>query len=168
VAKVLLADDAVYENMLAKPLAALIVSPAPRYDALAAAATTTGKHAMPRPAARFDVMQILDITTVIAPDTFERLIHAGNGVQTVRAKDATRVITARAPAFQRLSTGNGMGRDDGFEGHPRREQGRGSVDFPGRGLRAGRRSRRGAAATRGRAGRDRSVSAKQTAVRSTA
>ena len=47
VSKVLLADGASYEHMLAEPLAALIVSLAPAYDAIMAAATTTGKNVLP-------------------------------------------------------------------------------------------------------------------------
>jgi electron transfer flavoprotein alpha subunit len=85
--KVLLADGAAYEHMLAEPVAALVHSLAPGYDAIVAPATTTGKNVMPRIAALLDVMQISDIVKVIAPDTFERLIYAGNAVQTVRSKD---------------------------------------------------------------------------------
>src|SRR5512132_1285584 len=85
VGKVLLADAGPYEHQLAEPLAALIVSLAANYDAVVAAATTTGKNVMPRVAALLDVMQISDIVKVIAPDTFERLIYAGNAVQTVRS-----------------------------------------------------------------------------------
>src|SRR5262249_41603037 len=77
VSKVLIADGGSYEHMLAEPLAALIVSIAPAYDAIVAAATTTGKNVLPRVAALLDVMQISDIVKVIAPDTFERLIYAG-------------------------------------------------------------------------------------------
>jgi electron transfer flavoprotein alpha subunit len=51
-------------------------------------------------AALLDVMQISDIVKVIAPDTFERLIYAGNAVQTVRSKDAKKVITVRTSTFQ--------------------------------------------------------------------
>jgi len=76
-----------------KPLAALVASLAPSYDAIVAAATTTGKNFMPRVAALLDVMQVSDITKVVAPDTFERLIYAGNAVQTVRSKDKVKVIT---------------------------------------------------------------------------
>src|SRR5215813_7585241 len=75
VGKVLLADGASYEHMLAEPLAALVVSLAPSYGAIVAAATTTGKNVLPRVAALLDVMQISDITKVVAPDTFERLIY---------------------------------------------------------------------------------------------
>jgi electron transfer flavoprotein alpha subunit len=105
VAKVLLADSAPYEHMLAEPVAALIVSLAPNYDAIVAPATTTGKNFMPRLAALLDVMQISDIVKVIAPDTFERLIYAGNAVQTVKSKDAKRVITVRTSTFQPAEEG---------------------------------------------------------------
>jgi electron transfer flavoprotein alpha subunit len=105
VAKVLVADNASYEHMLAEPLAALVVSLAPSYEAIVAPATTTGKNFMPRVAALLDVMQVSDIIKVIAPDTFERLIYAGNAVQTVRSKDKIKVITVRTSTFQ--ATGEG-------------------------------------------------------------
>jgi electron transfer flavoprotein alpha subunit len=103
--KVLLADGAAYEHMLAEPVGALVHSLAPGYDAMVAPATTTGKNVMPRIAALLDVMQISDITKVIAADTFERLIYAGNAIQTVRSKDKTKVITVRTSTFQ--ATGEG-------------------------------------------------------------
>ena len=75
------------------------------YDALVAPATTNGKNIMPRVAALLDVMQISEITKVLAPDTFERLIYAGNAVQTVQSLDAKKVITVRTSTFQ--ATGEG-------------------------------------------------------------
>jgi electron transfer flavoprotein alpha subunit len=105
VSKVLLADGAAYEHMLAEPVGALVQSLAPGYDAIVAPATTTGKNVLPRIAALLDVMQISDITKVIAADTFERLIYAGNAIQTVRSKDRTKVITVRTSTFQ--ATGEG-------------------------------------------------------------
>jgi electron transfer flavoprotein alpha subunit len=81
-------------------VAALVQSLAGAYDAIVAPATTTGKNIMPRVAALLDVMQISDIVKVIAPDTFERLIYAGNAVQTVRSKDKIKVITVRTSTFQ--------------------------------------------------------------------
>jgi electron transfer flavoprotein alpha subunit len=107
VKKVLLADGAAYQHVLAEPTAALLVALAPSYDALLAPATTTGKNIMPRVAALIDVMQVSDIVKVLAPDTFERLIYAGNAVQTVRAKDKVKVITVRTSTFQ--ATGEGTG-----------------------------------------------------------
>jgi len=105
VKKVLIADDVVYEHMMAEPLAALIVALAPAYEAIVAPATTTGKNFMPRVAALLDVMQISDIVKVLAPDTFERLIYAGNAVQHVRSKDKVRVITVRTSTFQATGAG---------------------------------------------------------------
>jgi electron transfer flavoprotein alpha subunit len=105
VGKVLLAEASAYEHMLAEPTAALVVSLAGAYDAIVAPATTTGKNFMPRVAALLDVMQISDIVKVIAPDTFERLIYAGNAVQTVRSKDKKKVITVRTAAFQAAGEG---------------------------------------------------------------
>jgi electron transfer flavoprotein alpha subunit len=105
VKKVLLADGALYEHSVAEPLAALIVSLAGSYDAIVAPATTNGKNVMPRVAALLDVMQISEITKVIAPDTFERPIYAGNAIQTVKSTDPKKVITVRTSTFQ--ATGEG-------------------------------------------------------------
>jgi electron transfer flavoprotein alpha subunit len=105
VKKVLLAEHAAYEHMLAEPVAALVASLAASYDAIVAPATTTGKNIMPRCAALLDVMQVSDIVKVIAPDTFERLIYAGNAVQTVRSRDRIKVITVRTSTFQATGTG---------------------------------------------------------------
>jgi len=105
VGKVLLADAAIYEHQLAEPVAALLAKLAANYDALVAPATTFGKNVMPRVAALLDVMQISDITKVVAPDTFERPIYAGNAIQTVKSSDAKKVMTVRTSTFQ--ATGKG-------------------------------------------------------------
>jgi electron transfer flavoprotein alpha subunit len=105
VKKVLIADAPAYEHMLAEPAAALIVALAGPYETIMAAATTNGKNIMPRVAALLDVMQISEISKVVAPDTFERPVYAGNAIQTVRSLDAKRVITVRTAAFQ--ATGEG-------------------------------------------------------------
>ena len=105
VAKVLVADGAAYAHMLAEPAAALVVSLAGGYDAIVAPATTNGKNVMPRVAALLDVMQVSDIIKVVAPDTFERPIYAGNAIQTVKSTDAKKVITVRTSTFQ--ATGEG-------------------------------------------------------------
>jgi electron transfer flavoprotein alpha subunit len=105
VKKVLIADAPAYEHMLAEPIAALIVARADPYETIMAAATTTGKNIMPRVAAFLDVMQISDVIKVVAPDTFERPIYAGNAIQTVRSPEKKRVITVRTAAFQ--ATGEG-------------------------------------------------------------
>jgi electron transfer flavoprotein alpha subunit len=105
VAKVLIADAPLYEHMLAEPVAALIVSLAGAYDAIVAPSVANAKNILPRVAALLDVMQLSDITKVLGPDTFERLIYAGNAVQTVRSKDAKRVLTVRTTVFQPAGEG---------------------------------------------------------------
>ncbi len=98
-------DAPQFERPLAEPIAALIVSLAGNYGHLVAPATTNGKNYMPRVAALLDVMQVSDISEVKSPDTFVRLIYAGNAVQTVQSSDAKKVITVRTAAFQ--PTGDG-------------------------------------------------------------
>ncbi|MBP2310314.1 electron transfer flavoprotein subunit alpha/FixB family protein [Azospirillum melinis] len=100
VAKVLLADDAAYEHALAEPVAALLVSLASGYSHVLAAATSAGKNVLPRVAALLDVAMISDITAVVAADTFERPIYAGNAVATVQSTDPVKVITVRTTAFE--------------------------------------------------------------------
>jgi electron transfer flavoprotein alpha subunit len=105
VAKVLTADGDDYGHSLAEPLAALIVSLAPSYDTIIAAATATGKNIMPRVAALLDVVQISEITDVISSDTFKRPIYAGNAIQTVQSTDAKKVITVRTASFTAAGEG---------------------------------------------------------------
>lgn len=105
VAKVLVAEGEPYAHDLAEPLAALIVSLAPSYDAIVAPATSRFKNVMPRVAALLDVMQVSEITKVIAPDTYERPIYAGNAIQTVKSKDAKKVITVRTSTFAAAAAG---------------------------------------------------------------
>nr|WP_234397634.1 hypothetical protein [Sneathiella glossodoripedis] len=99
VAKVILVDDAIYENALAENVADLIVGMADSYDAILAPATTVGKNVLPRVAALLDVAQISEITEVVSADTFVRPIYAGNAMATVQSSDAKKVITVRATAF---------------------------------------------------------------------
>jgi electron transfer flavoprotein alpha subunit len=105
VKKVLLCEADCFERPLAEPLAALVVSLPPDYDTIVAAATTNGKNYAPRIAALLDVMQISEITAVKSPDTFERLIYAGNAIQTVQSRDPKKVLTVRTAGFQ--ATGEG-------------------------------------------------------------
>ena len=105
VTRVRAADDPLYAHGLAEPLAALIVSLAPAYDAIVAPSTAAAKNVMPRVAALLDVMQVSDITKVFGPKTFERPIYAGNAIQTVESTDPKIVVTVRTAAF--TATGPG-------------------------------------------------------------
>ena len=105
VAKIIVADDASLAHQLAEPMAALIVSLANGYDAIIAAASTTGKNVMPRVAALLDVMQISEVIAVHGADTFERPIYAGNAIQTVQSQDAKKVVTVRTASFKAAAEG---------------------------------------------------------------
>ncbi|MFP5512644.1 MAG: electron transfer flavoprotein subunit alpha/FixB family protein [Alphaproteobacteria bacterium] len=107
VAKVLLADDASYEHALAEPVAALLVSLAPGYSHLLAAATSVGKNVLPRVAALLDVAMLSEITAVVSADTFERPIYAGNAIATVQSADPVKVVTVRTTAFEPAAATNG-------------------------------------------------------------
>ncbi|MFV0335269.1 MAG: electron transfer flavoprotein subunit alpha/FixB family protein [Tropicimonas sp.] len=105
VAKVLCADDAAYGNMLAEPLADLVVSLAGSYSHIVAPATTSAKNLLPRVAALLDVMVISDVSGIVDAETFERPIYAGNAVQTVKSSDATKVVSIRATSFEAAGAG---------------------------------------------------------------
>ncbi|TRW97506.1 electron transfer flavoprotein subunit alpha/FixB family protein [Paracoccus sp. M683] len=106
VAKVLVAEDALYGHRLAEPTAALLVSLAGDYDHIAAPATTDAKNVMPRVAALLDAMVISDVSAIIDADTFERPVYAGNAIQTVKSKDAKKVFTVRTASFDAAGDGN--------------------------------------------------------------
>jgi electron transfer flavoprotein alpha subunit len=105
VAKVLVADAAHLANGLAEEVAALVVPLMANYDAFIAPSTASGKNVAPRVAALLDVMQVSDITKVLAPDTFERPIYAGNAIQTVKSAEAKKVITVRTASFAAAGAG---------------------------------------------------------------
>lgn len=104
VAKVLRADAEGLAHQLAEPLSALLLSLAGSYDAIVAPATSTGKNTLPRVAALLDVMQVSEVINIIAPDTFERPIYAGNAIETVQASGKL-VLTIRISAFAAAGDG---------------------------------------------------------------
>jgi electron transfer flavoprotein alpha subunit len=104
-AKVLHADAPQFAHQLAEEMAALIVGLMGSYNALVAPSTASGKNILPRVAAALDVMQISDVIKVVAPNTFERPIYAGNAIQTVESADPKKVITVRTTAFPAVAAG---------------------------------------------------------------
>ena len=107
VAKVLHADSEVFAHGLAENIAAQVVSLAKDYSHILFAATASGKNVAPRVAALLDVAQVSDITKVIAADTFERPIYAGNAIATVQSLDAIQVITVRTTGFDAADASTG-------------------------------------------------------------
>ena len=106
VAKVIHADGESLAHGLAENVAAQVLSVAGSYSHILFPATAGGKNVAPRVAAKLDVAQISDITQVIAPDTFERPIYAGNAMATVQSSDSVKVITVRTTGFDAAAQGN--------------------------------------------------------------
>ncbi len=107
VAKVIHADGEQFAHGLAENVAAQVVAIASSYSHLLFPSTAAGKNVAPRVAAKLDVGQISDITKVIAADTFERPIYAGNAIATVQSLDATKVITVRTTGFDPAAVSGG-------------------------------------------------------------
>ena len=107
VAKVIHADAEYLAHGLSENMAAQVLAIASNYSHLLFPATASGKNIAPRVAAKLDVGQISDITKVIAADTFERPIYAGNAVATVQSMDATHVITVRTTGFDPAAASGG-------------------------------------------------------------
>ncbi len=105
VRKVLHADGATLSKQLAEPLEAVIVPLAANYDAILFPATTTGKNAAPRVAAKLDVMQVSGVIGVEGADTFVRPIYAGNAIITVKDEQPKHVLVVQPTAFK--AAGNG-------------------------------------------------------------
>ncbi|MDV7209759.1 electron transfer flavoprotein subunit alpha/FixB family protein [Azotobacter beijerinckii] len=107
VSKVLVADQAAYTHQLPENLAPLVAALGCDYSHLLAAATTNGKNLLPRVAALLDVEQISEIVRVLAPDTFQRPIYAGNALATVQSSAAIKVITVRGTGFDAVAATGG-------------------------------------------------------------
>lgn len=105
VAKVLCANDAMYEYGIAEPMAALIVSLADNYEHIVFPATTSGKNIAPRVAALLDVMVISEVMEVKGANEFVRPIYAGNAIQTVTTADPKKVMTIRTASFDNAADG---------------------------------------------------------------
>ena len=107
VAKVLHADADAFAHGLAENVAAQVLAVASAYSHIVFPATASGKNIAPRVAAKLDVGQLSDVTKVVAADTFERPIYAGNAIATVQTADATKVMTVRTTAFDPAATSGG-------------------------------------------------------------
>ncbi|MDA7417948.1 FAD-binding protein [Xenophilus arseniciresistens] len=107
VAKVIHAEGASLADGLAENVAAQVLAIAGDYSHILFPATASGKNVAPRVAARLDVAQISDITKVVAADTFERPIYAGNAIATVQSADAKKVITVRTTGFDAAAATGG-------------------------------------------------------------
>jgi len=105
--KVIHVDHDSLGHGLAENVAAQVLALAAGYSHILFPATAYGKNIAPRVAANLDVAQVSDITKVLAADTFERPIYAGNAIATVQSLDATKVLTVRTTAFDPAASTGG-------------------------------------------------------------
>ncbi|MDP1723484.1 MAG: FAD-binding protein [Alphaproteobacteria bacterium] len=97
--KILVADHAAYEHLLAEDITDLTLSIAKEYEYILAPATAFGKNIAPRIAALLDVQQISDVMEILGQKTYKRPIYAGNAITTIQSSDAKQVLTIRATCF---------------------------------------------------------------------
>ncbi|WP_028301189.1 electron transfer flavoprotein subunit alpha/FixB family protein [Oceanospirillum beijerinckii] len=107
VSKVIVADNAAYEHLLAENVSLLVADLGKDFTHILAPATSNGKNILPRVAALLDVAQISDIIAVESADTFKRPIYAGNAIATVQSEDAIKVITVRGTGFDAAAAADG-------------------------------------------------------------
>ncbi len=107
VSKVLHADALALAHGLAENVAAQVLMQAVNYSHLIFPATAAGKNVAPRVAALLDVAQISDVSKVLAADTFERPIYAGNAIATVLSADRIKVMTVRSTGFDPAALNGG-------------------------------------------------------------
>lgn len=99
VAKVLVADHALFAENLAEPVAELLADMARGYRIVMAATSTTGKDVLPRAAALCGAPQISDVIAVDASDRFLRSAYAGNALELVRTEVELTFLTVRVSSF---------------------------------------------------------------------
>jgi electron transfer flavoprotein alpha subunit len=106
VEKVLVADSAALASLSPEAVAALLARLAEPYTHIAAASASTGRDAIPRLAAKLDLMPITDVVAIHGPTRFDRPIYAGNAIETVSSGQAKHLLTIRASAFRPAASGN--------------------------------------------------------------
>lgn len=106
VEKVLVADSAALASLSPEAVAALLARLAEPYTHIVAAAAATGRDAIPRLAAKLDLMPVTDVVAIHGPTRFDRPIYAGNAIETVSSGQAKQLLTIRASAFRPAASGN--------------------------------------------------------------
>eukprot|EP00053_Salpingoeca_punica_P002346 m.37313 g.37313 ORF g.37313 m.37313 type:complete len:332 (+) comp11530_c0_seq1:226-1221(+) len=116
--KVLVAKGDAYKGLLPEAVAPTIVALQKKYNFthILAPTSTRGKNILPRVAATLDVGMVSDVTDVLAEDTFERPIYAGNAIMTVKSKDKVKVATVRNTAFAPVAATGGSAATEAVEG----------------------------------------------------
>eukprot|EP00405_Crypthecodinium_cohnii_P011034 CAMPEP_0206443136 /NCGR_PEP_ID=MMETSP0324_2-20121206/14205_1 /ASSEMBLY_ACC=CAM_ASM_000836 /TAXON_ID=2866 /ORGANISM="Crypthecodinium cohnii, Strain Seligo" /LENGTH=335 /DNA_ID=CAMNT_0053911047 /DNA_START=83 /DNA_END=1090 /DNA_ORIENTATION=+ len=109
VSKVVVAESDQLEHPVADTAAGLLaaVQKSGNYTVVSSVASSFAKETFPRLAAKLDVQPITDIIEVSSEEgVFKRPMYAGNAIATVKSKDAIKIMTFRATAFEAAATDN--------------------------------------------------------------
>lgn len=95
-----LAADAVHlVHPLAEDVTQVVLPLMANYSHLLAATSALGRSVLPRVAALLDVSPVSDVVAIQSEDTFVRPAYAGGVLETVRSRDAVKLLTVRPTAF---------------------------------------------------------------------
>ncbi|MGV3491001.1 MAG: electron transfer flavoprotein subunit alpha/FixB family protein [Devosia sp.] len=106
VEKVLVADNAALADLAPDAVAQLLAELAEPYSHIVAASAATGRDAIPRLAAKLDLMPVTDVIAIHGPNRFDRPIYAGNAIETIASGEPKHLLTIRASAFRPAQSGN--------------------------------------------------------------
>jgi electron transfer flavoprotein alpha subunit len=106
VARVRVADDAALASLSPEALVSLLLPLSETYTHIVAASAATGRDAIPRLAAKLDLMPVTDVIAIHGPASFDRPIYAGNAIETVSSAQPKHLLTIRASAFRPAATGS--------------------------------------------------------------
>lgn len=109
VKKILIVQDDALVGSLVERLTPIVLAAQKQFSFshILSGASALGKNLLPRVAAKLDVSPISEIVAVKDADTFVRNIYAGNAIQTLKSKDAVKVITVRGTSFEKAELGSG-------------------------------------------------------------
>lgn len=93
-------DDPQLSHPLAEIYAPIIASQADAYDVVMMQHSTTTKDILPRVAAQLKLVPITDVTAIVAKDTFERPIYAGNAIQQLKSNQPKQLLSIRTTKFK--------------------------------------------------------------------
>jgi len=99
--KVLIADHDAFKGFLPEAVAPAVLATQSTFNFshILAPSSAFGKGVLPRVAASLDVDVVSDVTKVNDERSFERLIYAGNAVQTVKTEDSVVLASVRGTCF---------------------------------------------------------------------
>lgn len=107
--KILVANHNLFEQLLAERMAPVVIQLHNKstYTHITAGANSFGSCLLPRVAAKLNVQPITGVIGISSPETFIRPIYGGQAIQTYKSKDAVKIFTARATAFQKVELEDG-------------------------------------------------------------